>query len=170
MTTDRPPAVLLNMSTNEPWIRDQVESWVADFVHGVAGGHIDPLLRPHAEPLLVAFLDRACAARGVAPGDVERADLKQALLGLPLALDDAARARVPRLCADFLTDLELRGRLADGEALGQFVAALRDSHLQTTRKSPAPLERPGSKLGRNDPCPCGSGLKYKKCCMKALDD
>ena len=23
-----------------------------------------------------------------------------------------------------------------------------------------------SKLGRNDPCPCGSGLKYKKCCGK----
>jgi len=21
------------------------------------------------------------------------------------------------------------------------------------------------KIGRNDPCPCGSGLKYKKCCM-----
>ena len=24
----------------------------------------------------------------------------------------------------------------------------------------------GSKVGRNDPCPCGSGLKYKKCCGK----
>lgn len=24
----------------------------------------------------------------------------------------------------------------------------------------------GSKIGRNDPCPCGSGLKYKKCCGK----
>ena len=22
------------------------------------------------------------------------------------------------------------------------------------------------KVGRNDPCPCGSGLKYKKCCGK----
>jgi methionyl aminopeptidase len=22
-----------------------------------------------------------------------------------------------------------------------------------------------SKIGRNDPCPCGSGLKFKKCCM-----
>ncbi len=22
------------------------------------------------------------------------------------------------------------------------------------------------KLGRNDPCPCGSGLKYKKCCIR----
>ncbi|MFP4284609.1 MAG: SEC-C metal-binding domain-containing protein, partial [Desulfovermiculus sp.] len=21
------------------------------------------------------------------------------------------------------------------------------------------------RLGRNDPCPCGSGLKYKKCCL-----
>lgn len=24
--------------------------------------------------------------------------------------------------------------------------------------------RKGEKIGRNDPCPCGSGLKYKKCC------
>ena len=23
------------------------------------------------------------------------------------------------------------------------------------------------KIGRNDPCPCGSGKKYKKCCQKA---
>ena len=26
--------------------------------------------------------------------------------------------------------------------------------------------RKGAKVGRNDPCPCGSGLKYKKCCGK----
>jgi hypothetical protein len=25
-------------------------------------------------------------------------------------------------------------------------------------------KRAGSKIGRNDPCPCGSGKKYKKCC------
>ena len=23
------------------------------------------------------------------------------------------------------------------------------------------------KIGRNDPCPCGSGKKFKKCCGKA---
>jgi uncharacterized protein YecA (UPF0149 family) len=22
-----------------------------------------------------------------------------------------------------------------------------------------------NKVGRNDPCPCGSGKKYKKCCL-----
>jgi len=27
-----------------------------------------------------------------------------------------------------------------------------------------PLKREGEKIGRNDPCPCGSGKKYKKCC------
>ncbi|MCF8086229.1 MAG: type I methionyl aminopeptidase [Desulfohalobiaceae bacterium] len=26
------------------------------------------------------------------------------------------------------------------------------------------------KIGRNDPCPCGSGKKYKKCCMKAQQE
>lgn len=26
------------------------------------------------------------------------------------------------------------------------------------------------KIGRNDKCPCGSGLKYKKCCMNKQDD
>jgi len=24
----------------------------------------------------------------------------------------------------------------------------------------------GTKIGRNDPCPCGSGIKYKKCHLK----
>jgi preprotein translocase subunit SecA len=27
-------------------------------------------------------------------------------------------------------------------------------------------KRDGDKVGRNDPCPCGSGKKYKKCCGK----
>jgi uncharacterized protein len=30
--------------------------------------------------------------------------------------------------------------------------------------STAPAAGQRSKIGRNDPCPCGSGLKYKRCC------
>ncbi len=30
----------------------------------------------------------------------------------------------------------------------------------------ATVKREGEKVGRNDPCPCGSGKKYKKCCGK----
>ncbi len=32
---------------------------------------------------------------------------------------------------------------------------------------PEPIPLPtGPKIGRNDPCPCGSGKKYKKCCLR----
>ena len=34
----------------------------------------------------------------------------------------------------------------------------------------APVEtytRAAPKVGRNEPCPCGSGKKYKKCCLAA---
>ncbi|MCI0480557.1 MAG: SEC-C domain-containing protein, partial [Candidatus Dadabacteria bacterium] len=31
---------------------------------------------------------------------------------------------------------------------------------------PVPVQRDMPKVGRNDPCPCGSGKKYKKCCGK----
>jgi hypothetical protein len=34
-----------------------------------------------------------------------------------------------------------------------------------TYVAPQPFVRP-PKIGRNDPCPCGSGKKYKKCCGK----
>ena len=29
---------------------------------------------------------------------------------------------------------------------------------------PVTVRRDEPKVGRNDPCPCGSGKKYKKCC------
>ena len=38
-------------------------------------------------------------------------------------------------------------KFADGELVGE-----------------TPIVREDPKVGRNDPCPCGSGKKYKKCC------
>jgi SEC-C motif domain protein len=32
------------------------------------------------------------------------------------------------------------------------------------RTVPSTVVRSAPKVGRNDPCPCGSGKKYKKCC------
>jgi len=33
-----------------------------------------------------------------------------------------------------------------------------------SKKQVAKMRKPSGKIGRNDPCPCGSGKKYKKCC------
>ncbi len=37
----------------------------------------------------------------------------------------------------------------------------RDDNLS----SPKPVRSREQRVGRNDPCPCGSGKKYKKCCL-----
>ena len=42
-----------------------------------------------------------------------------------------------------------------------------DAHAKTQTSAPAKaatIVRETPKVGRNDPCPCGSGKKYKKCC------
>jgi preprotein translocase subunit SecA len=46
--------------------------------------------------------------------------------------------------------------------------------LAPAMSAPNPFATPkkpqaGPKPGRNDPCPCGSGIKYKKCCAPAFD-
>ncbi len=34
--------------------------------------------------------------------------------------------------------------------------------------APQPARNPYRDVGRNDPCPCGSGMKFKKCCLPAV--
>ena len=64
----------------------------------------------------------------------------------PLDIDEELEDLAPDLIPDAVETLH-RARLAQA-------------------KHPAPaanMNRP--KVGRNDPCPCGSGKKYKKCCL-----
>lgn len=43
-----------------------------------------------------------------------------------------------------------------------WVQLLHEWRLENDKHRPSPAT--GGKVGRNDPCPCGSGKKYKKCC------
>ncbi len=52
---------------------------------------------------------------------------------------------------------ETGGYSADEEALQV------QAEQQTVAAVPEPVLREGPKIGRNDPCPCGSGKKYKQC-------
>jgi preprotein translocase subunit SecA len=47
------------------------------------------------------------------------------------------------------------------EGLGQDAAAAEPEAAVEVEKKP--FVRPDRKVGRNDPCPCGSGKKYKHC-------
>jgi preprotein translocase subunit SecA len=45
-----------------------------------------------------------------------------------------------------------------------------DTAIAASQRSPEkkrePVRNVGKKVGRNDPCPCGSGKKFKACCMR----
>jgi hypothetical protein len=94
-------------------------------------------------------------------GDDERAEalLRQALDGTD---DPYDRAEVVALLAELLLK---QGRNAESAAL---LAEARAGLGEPDALSPRP-RKPGATataaVGRNDPCPCGSGKKFKKCCL-----
>ncbi|MDI6726703.1 MAG: SEC-C metal-binding domain-containing protein, partial [Smithellaceae bacterium] len=58
-------------------------------------------------------------------------------------------------------------RIQREEEIDQIRAAEKQEYVLSrgeTREAPSTVKREGTKVGRNDPCPCGSGRKYKKCC------
>ncbi len=54
-------------------------------------------------------------------------------------------------------------RLLDSEQTGEMAEAAAGSD---TPAKPEPIRNRGKTTGRNDPCPCGSGKKFKNCCMR----
>ncbi|TDR94835.1 DUF1186 domain-containing protein [Enterovirga rhinocerotis] len=53
------------------------------------------------------------------------------------------------------------------DVVGELAAALDDPEGED--EMPEPTRNPHRDVGRNDPCPCGSGKKFKKCCLEAHD-
>lgn len=47
----------------------------------------------------------------------------------------------------------------------QKLRTVSDSISDAVVQQTTAVARPSSAVGRNDPCPCGSGKKYKKCCL-----
>ena len=76
-------------------------------------------------------------------------------------------AEVSALAKPAAPALQQAQREADAfdKALERAEAAARSQPRPEAEGAPAaPVTRDAPKVGRNDPCPCGSGKKYKKCC------
>lgn len=58
-----------------------------------------------------------------------------------------------------------RWRKEDADAEGEHDDAIDDGSLDEDAYFPPTYVRVTAKVGRNDPCPCGSGKKYKRCCF-----
>jgi len=85
---------------------------------------------------------------------------------------DQEEGEVPHdLWQDLLAELHgayavsTESRQPQGELWQQPWPTLCSRLLEETEEHAAPVQRTSPKIGRNAPCPCGSGKKYKKCCL-----
>ncbi len=150
-----------------PYTQERIENWASDFCGSDAIREFPMPVREAAPAVLAAFLAGACEVRKVEPDELEEADLKASLLGpvARLGLPVDASPHIPSLCAAYLAYLEGEGRIGGGRVMGAFVRALSEPFSRAASGKKKPVVRPGAKLSPNGPCPCGSGKKYKKCCM-----
>jgi SEC-C motif domain protein len=66
---------------------------------------------------------------------------------------------------EFMARYREKGKAVQHHEVAEFVKQegrwyFMDGHAP----KPVQVHRQGPKIGRNDPCPCGSGKKFKKCC------
>ncbi|RKY21023.1 MAG: hypothetical protein DRQ55_05815 [Planctomycetota bacterium] len=147
-------------------IRERLQGWISDVCLGDSLAELPGVVRDHAPAVLEAWLVAACERRGLAPDELELPDLRGALLQhvARLQLPAGVHGHVPDLCRTALGELESSGRLEGGADLGTSLRAMRSQYDDAVNGRTPSLTRPGAKLGRNQPCPCGSGKKFKRCC------
>jgi hypothetical protein len=114
---------------------------------------------------LVEEIRRAYVEELVNPGDVGFDDVKRTLeLRKEKRLEDTRRCR-KGLIGNVIDEIGWWACFQDtnGEDFSDREPyELEDEFWSTPVQT---VVRPGPRIGRNDPCPCGSGKKYKKCCL-----
>ncbi len=88
--------------------------------------------------------------------------------GIPMQEAPQQAARMPQQRTDMSN---MQNNRAEVEAAGQAYAADENDYYEEPQQQTAVKRTPvqaGPKIGRNDPCPCGSGKKYKSCHGKGL--
>lgn len=184
--------VLVMPSEWLPWVWDLAEAEVAAPFEDMAQANaVISLLMRHYNSLIETFNSTQASIvpvfwRGVQWDAIEWCD--GFIMGHMFDEDSWDRLAVehPRWIEPFLRlagseEFGLAGQNTDPERwikkvgpsllhIDAYWKAQRASHGPWTESAPLPeygfepLRRNGPKIGRNDPCPCGSGKKFKKCC------
>lgn len=149
------------------------DNWAGDFAESFEAGQFDRSVRDVIPEILRAFGDAVRRVDRAFPDEVSPGTFASVLTQVMprLSWPEAARSQVPEVIARFLESLQEGGRLGDGI---EWAAEVRSIGLSPAKGKPGPgaakgvtIRKPtaASAVGRNDPCPCGSGKKYKKCCQ-----
>ena len=149
---------LLQMLGSDPGVAEALgDTHLGSLGSGAAGlARLVRLLRPYARGRVAAALHLLEGRTAEAFGDAQAGE---AALRRAIQLDPNLEAAHE----DLAWYLEDRG---DGPAALRHLrlAGIADSDEQVQRLTERQTVRP--LVGRNDPCPCGSGAKFKRCCER----
>ena len=96
--------------------------------------------------------------------ELNQASVDYALRFSQIALDNTERLFKVQIVRDTPMELPAITAWADArESRGEVAGEPARAAAPAPRAPAAPRSATGEKLGRNDPCYCGSGKKYKKC-------
>lgn len=152
---------------------EQAENFVSDYSSSEHFMFLPPAVKENAESLLLAFFRKA-GEKTKTLESLKGRDVEDVFLSHMPRLDvsvDAKRA-VPDLLDGFFTFLTETGRFPAAASWQMCVETTRKKYLEGIREDGSvkgtTFKKNYTDVGRNDPCPCGSGKKFKKCCMPLL--
>ena len=84
--------------------------------------------------------------------------------GLEIIATESGKEGDSRGVVEFIARFVQNGRTRQLHERSRFVCQ-DGAWFYVDGDSPGPLSDTPAKIGRNEPCPCGSGKKFKKCCL-----
>lgn len=148
----------------------QVQQSLNAYVQSERWKKLDDVDQESATGFVKLFLDAAHKEVGLAPADLDAAQMREVLLARVATRIASKRRDAERAMAvirDYYEHIaspedKTHAALFD-EAEKALPAILRGEQAVEVERA-QPLQAEADKVGRNDPCPCGSGKKHKKCC------
>jgi len=150
------------------------DNWAGDFAESFGAAQIDPAVRNFVPDILLHFGNAVRKIDHDFPDLVSAGTFATVLTDVMprLSLPEPARPHVPEVVARFLEYLQESGRVGEGSDWAAQVRIIGQSYGKRLKPEGGvkgvTIRKPtdASPVGRNDPCPCGSGKKYKKCCYE----
>jgi len=118
------------------------------------------IIRKDAQDILAAFLEAAACK----PGELDPASVEAALQSVVPRMKKQRLADASPLFAAFIGFAGERAGLKDAGPLAEEARTRAGELAKEDEKQRQPAKAQQAAVGRNDPCTCGSGKKYKKCC------
>jgi hypothetical protein len=152
----------------------ELENYVSDYIDSEYFSFLTGSVREYAETLLSDFLRAAIAASSDFPEEADAELFSRILIERTAKLDLPLEVRrgVPGLLGGFFEYLGRSGKYPDAGEWEEWMPGIEEKYLARFREDGSvrgeTVRKKFADVGRNDPCPCGSGKKFKKCCISLL--